>query len=608
MLMLRATNYPSESSMNNSRPTEPDFRLLFESAPGLYLVLLPDAPRYTIVALSDAYARATHTDREAILGRGLFEVFPENPADAQAESMRNIGASLERVIRTRAPDALALQKYDIRRPSDEGDGFEERWWNPVNSPVFGPTGDIIYIIHRVEDVTEFVRMKRYGATQQRLSDELRSRTEQMEGEIYRRMQETQAAQNRVAEEQRFLAEAGAILASTLDYEETLTSVAQLAVQEFADVCIVDVFEESGHVRRLKTVSRDPSLAWACDVLTNAPIDRARPYITRAAIETKRPVLMANLSAEQVISFAQNEERRRALRAIDPKSTIVVPLIAHGKTLGVIAFLSSTPSRKFREADLYLAEAIAHRAALSIENARLYRAANHAVQDRDDVLAIVAHDLRNPLNAISMQADLLQRGAARDSEDHAEERRLQAIQRSATRMNRLIQDLVDVARMESGHLAVQQGPVSARQVILDCVEDQKALTRAASLEVRLEVAADLGEVWADRDRLLQVLENLVGNAIKFTPAGGSIVLGARTQGAEALFWVADTGLGIAPEDLPHIFDRFWQGRRQQGRQGAGLGLLIVKGLVEAHGGRVWVESTPGRGSRFSFTIPTAKRSG
>ena len=172
----------------------PDFRVLFESAPGLYLVL---TPALTIVAVSDAYLRATMTKREDILGRGLFEIFPDNPGDPAATGVKNLRASLDRVRQNRASDVMAVQKYDIRRPESEGGGFEERHWSPVNSPVFGPNGQLAYIIHRVEDVTEFVRLKQSGIEQHRLAEELRTRTSQMESEIYLRAQELQAANRKL---------------------------------------------------------------------------------------------------------------------------------------------------------------------------------------------------------------------------------------------------------------------------------------------------------------------------------------------------------------------------------------------------------------------------
>jgi signal transduction histidine kinase len=173
------------------------------------------------------------------------------------------------------------------------------------------------------------------------------------------------------------------------------------------------------------------------------------------------------------------------------------------------------------------------------------------------------------------------------------------------MNRLIQDLLDVARLEAGRLSIEQARVPAERVVSESVEAQKLLASSASIELRLDVARDVPEVWGDLDRLLQVFENLIGNAVKFTQPGGRITVGAAPRDGDVLFWVADTGAGIAAEDLPHLFDRFRQAQKAS-RRGAGLGLSVVKGIVEAHGGRIWVESTPGRGSTFSFTVPTALR--
>lgn len=175
--------------MSTAPTPPPDFQALFESAPGLYLVLTPDL---RIVGASNAYLEATLTRREAILGRGIFEVFPDNPAEPAATGTRNLRASLESVVRERKPDTMAVQKYDIRRPEDQGGGFEERYWSPRNSPVLGANGEVRYIIHRVEDVTEFVRLHRSGAEQQRVTDELRSKTQRMELEVYQRAQEIQA--------------------------------------------------------------------------------------------------------------------------------------------------------------------------------------------------------------------------------------------------------------------------------------------------------------------------------------------------------------------------------------------------------------------------------
>ena len=403
-------------------------------------------------------------------------------------------------------------------------------------------------------------------------------------------------QKRVEREQRFLADAGTVLAVSLEYEDTLQSVAELAVTELADVCIVDVVAETGDVRRLKIVGRDPSMARVSEMLAQLPIDRARPHLLRETLETRQPVLMQRVTEEMVASMAQSEECHRLLRAIDPKSILTVPLLAYEKLLGGIALLSSTPSRVYGPADVRLVEELARRAALSLENARLYRAALRAIQGRDEVLGIVAHDLRNPLNTVLLQAQLLQLDGGRS-------RQAETIERAATRMDRLIQDLLDVSRMEAGHLPIEQQRVPPRDVAIEAVETQSELAANASVDLRLELPTALPEVWADRSRLLQVLENLVGNAVKFTGRGGRIIVGATPRPTEVLFWVRDTGVGIPAENLGNVFDRFWQARRHD-RRGAGLGLPIAKGIIEAHGGRIWVESETGTGTTFYFTVPVA----
>jgi PAS domain S-box-containing protein len=406
---------------------------------------------------------------------------------------------------------------------------------------------------------------------------------------------------RIEREQQFLAEASVILSASLDYEQTLVAVAQLVVRDFADWCVVDIMEEHEHSRRVKVISADPTKTALCTHLEQLRIDPNRPYLVRAVSETKQPLLMAHISADHLESVAQGPEHLEALRAVSPRSLMAVPLLIRGQLLGTLVFVSSTPSRVYGPRDLGLAEALADRAAVAIENARLYRASVHATQLRDQVLGVVAHDLRNPLSTILLRATALRRSGAKP--ERRSQKTGEAIHQAAARMNRLIQDLLDVALMESGQLTIERASLSVRALIAEAVEMQRPLASASSLELRIDVDRDVPDVWGDRDRLLQVFENLIGNAIKFTDAGGRITVSAASSDREIVFSVADTGRGIASEDLLHVFDRFWQATKA-GRQGAGLGLPITKGIVEAHGGRIWVESTPGRGTTFSLTIPKA----
>jgi signal transduction histidine kinase len=406
---------------------------------------------------------------------------------------------------------------------------------------------------------------------------------------------------RATQLQQVLAEAGAMLAASLDYQQTLATVAHLVVRDFADWCLVEVIDEREPIRRRKIVARDPSKADLCAIFERMTIDRQRPHLLRPVFETKQSLLIEHVTAEHIESAAQGPEHLQALRAVNPTSLMAVPLVRHGRLLGIIAFVSSTESRRYGRSDLHLAEALADRAAVAIENARLYEASVHATQLRDQVLGVVAHDLRNPLSTILTQLWTLRRYGAEP--ERRSVKPPEVIERAAKRMNRLIQDLLDVAVIESGQLTIERARLSASGLIVEVADMQRPLASLSSLELLIDSDSDVPEVWGDRDRLLQVFENLIANAIKFTKAGGRITVGATSRDHEVIFRVADTGSGIAPEDLPRVFDRFWQATRT-GRQGAGLGLPITKGIVEAHGGRIWVESTPSRGTIFFFTIPQA----
>jgi PAS domain S-box-containing protein len=235
-----------------------------------------------------------------------------------------------------------------------------------------------------------------------------------------------------------------------------------------------------------------------------------------------------------------------------------------------------------------------------ERRSIEQALRRALSAQDHVLGIVAHDLRNPLTSIVQCVALVQRG----SEPERLNKRLDIISRAANRMNHLIQGLLDVSLIEAGQLQIECERLRTADLVLEAVEMQTPLASSSGLELRVDLARDRGDLWGNRGRLHEVFENLIGNAIKFTEAGGYITVGAASRDQEILFWVADTGCGIAPENLNHLFDRLWQVIPRAGRLGAGLGLAITRGIVEAHGGRIWVESTAGRGSTFFFTIPRA----
>ena len=405
---------------------------------------------------------------------------------------------------------------------------------------------------------------------------------------------------RVEHEKAFLAEVSAVLGSTLDNEQTIDNVARLALRELSDFCVIEFADEQGELRRLQVVASDPEKAETALALKQLSLDRTRPHLCSAVLAANQAQLVAEVTPEVLRTIAQSEAHLCLFQALGLHSLMGVPLRVGGQLLGALVVGSCQSERRYDAADLTLLAELGERAALALESARLYRVAQRAIRVRDDVLGVVAHDLRNPLGSILMQATLFRRKEA------GPERRArkpgEVIERAARRMNRLIQDLLDITSLDAGHLAIDCAAVPVSQLLSDLNDSQHPVAVARSLQLRMDVESQEDEAWGDRERLFQVLENLVGNALKFTPPGGQITVAARAADSAVLFSVADTGAGIAVDDLPHLFDRFWQVRKTA-RRGAGLGLAIVKGLVQSHGGRIWVESTIGVGTTFYFTIPT-----
>ena len=238
-----------------------------------------------------------------------------------------------------------------------------------------------------------------------------------------------------------------------------------------------------------------------------------------------------------------------------------------------------------------------------EQVELYKRLQRAVRARDDTVGVVAHDLRNPVSAIKMlsQALINQAGSLADAIDT-----LHLIRDAAVQMDRLIQDLLDITRVEEGRLSVDFQPVTTIALLEGALRTLRPLVENAGHTLDVDLPSTLPTVDADPERIAQVLSNLIGNSIKFTPAGGRITIVASQVGDEVRIAVSDTGMGITSEHLPHVFDRFWQNQHSTIRsRGAGLGLPIARGIVLAHGGRISVESASGRGSTFTFTLPVAR---
>ena len=406
----------------------------------------------------------------------------------------------------------------------------------------------------------------------------------------------EAAERRSA----FLAEVNAALDATLDYELGLRNLAQIVVPALASYCIVDVLDEDGGIRRLNIEAADSEKSSLVDGLREFLPDPQHAFLTRGALATGRPELVAEVTDGILRQVTRNEANFAALRALEPRSYMVVPLVARGVTLGALALIADQTRRAFGPADLGLAEELARRAALSLDNARLYQLAQRATRLRDDVLGVVSHDLRNPVAAIAMCARALE--DIPGSFDEPVRGLVRTIHESVELMQRMIQDLLDATSIEAGRLSIERKVEDAVLLIVQAVEQFDALAAEQQIRLVADIPDATPPIFVDGDRLLQVLGNLLANAIKFTPSGGRVTLRAVPTPTDLVLSVIDSGAGIPAADLPHIFDRFWHSRRSARARGTGLGLAIVKGIVEAHGGRIWVESTLGVGTAVHFTLP------
>jgi signal transduction histidine kinase len=395
-----------------------------------------------------------------------------------------------------------------------------------------------------------------------------------------------------------------LLSESLDAGETIRNIARAATEcGLADVCLVDVVAPDRSMTRLEVAWRRPEDAAVAAALHELPLETDRPWIGARAAQTGDAVLVAEVTPAFVGRVAQGPRDEALLRQLDVRSCISTPLVARGRLLGTLTLLGTGERPPYGAHDLAPARELARRAALALDYARTCEAARHATRTRDELLGIVAHDLRSPLNGIVLAATLAQQRLSPGAEPVVR-RALDGLLREAERMNRLIQDLLDVAHLEAGTLAISKSPNSPLDLATDAVQRQRLIAEEAGIELVCAVPPGVPVVDADPDRILQVFSNLLGNAMRHTPRGGRVTIDASPADDDVQFSVTDTGCGIEPERVPGLFDRF-SSSRSRGRTGNGFGLPIVAGIVAAHGGRVSARSEPGAGSTFSFTIPTVK---
>jgi signal transduction histidine kinase/ActR/RegA family two-component response regulator len=400
----------------------------------------------------------------------------------------------------------------------------------------------------------------------------------------------------------FLGEASAMLGASIDYETTLKSLARLAVPELADWCIVDVVDVRGDLRRVAVSAvQSEKEAVLHELQRRYPAQWDSPSPASQALRSGRTVHYPEFTREQLTATVRDQLHLSLIQSLDPRSTIAAPMIARGHTVGAITLAFAESGRRYDAEDVVTAEELARRAALAVDNARLYADAQEASRLKDQFLSILSHELRTPLNAIVGWSDILHAGVDAETARHA----VDVIRRNASTQTQLISDILDIQRIVSGKLQLNMRSVGLGAIVDAVVDTLTPAAQAKQIEIRKPGPSDGDVVHGDPDRLQQIAWNLLSNAIKFTPKGGwvEVILSRRVDALELI--VQDSGPGMDPGFIPYAFDRFRQADSGAARHhaGLGLGLAIARDLTALHGGEVSAGNREGgRGAIFTVRLP------
>ncbi|MEP6516866.1 PAS domain S-box protein [Microcoleus vaginatus] len=543
-------------SRSQAEAAQRQLATIFDTSP-VGLALLDAQQRF--IAINEALAEINGLTRSQHLGYSIPELFGQS--DPQLVEV------FDRIYTTGNPFTSPNFAVNVPGRSDRRPGYYNVYYLPTvnfNSQV---EGVLVYVV----DVTERVQLEHA---------------------------------------QRFLSEASAVLASSLDYQTTLERVAQLTVPELADWCTVHMIEEDGAIAQIAVAHIDPAkLEWAYQIRDKYPINPDDPRGAALTLRTGQPDLVPDIPDELLVQAARDAEHLEILRQVGFRSVMTVPLRTQARILGAISFISAESGRRYTSADLQLAEELARRASLAIDNAQLYRLAQRdrakaeaANRIKDEFLAVLSHELRSPLNPILGWTKLLRTGRLDTTKT---QQALETIERNAKLQAQLIEDLLDVSRILQGKMTLNVAPVNLAAMIEAALETVRLAAEAKHIQIQTTFNPISGTVSGDTNRLQQVVWNLLSNAVKFTPTGGRIDVQLEQVGMYAQIQVKDTGKGIKREFLPHVFDYFRQEDGTITRQfgGLGLGLAIVRHFTELHGGTVQADSLgQNLGATFTIRLP------
>lgn len=694
-----------------------DLERLFEASPNPYMVL---DRALCYVAANRAYLEVTGSDLASILGKNLFEAFPNDPNDPNNEPRRLLERSLEKVLATGQRDVLAYLPYRVApAPGAEP---ELRIWSATHVPLLDANGEVELILQHTQDVTNLHRASteaahildraaalqrgqaelderlasllaiiaqspgfmaflrgpehvfeltnpaydaligRHGVVGKRVRDalpelidqgfyellddvfrtgepffgrDMRVRLMREDGReaevfldfVYQPIHAERGEiigvlatghdvteRHRSLDRQRFVMRAGEILAQAPDDAlAALKALAWAATQSIADFAAIDVFEDDAS-RRIVFAHADPEHAAIAAALESYAIPQRPPPTHALDPLNVRPQVISNVTDEILVGSTQDEDHLELMRTVAPKSVLVIPIAHRGRPFGALILITAQSERRYDEADLPAMAQLGRLAAAAIDNARLYsereqllrrehdarQRAEAASRAKDEFIAMLGHELRNPLAPILAATQLV-----RERGDTSAEREIGIIERQTHHLVRIVDDLLDVSRIVHGKVELRRAPIEIASIATPAIEMVAAALAKKRQTLDVDVPAHGLVVDGDEARLVQVLANLLSNASRYTNEGGHVWLTAERDGGEVVVSVRDDGVGIAPEILPTMFDMFVQAPQtpERSRGGLGLGLTLVRGLVELHGGTAVATSDgEGQGSELTLRLP------
>ncbi|PJZ83983.1 ATP-binding protein [Leptospira harrisiae] len=556
----------SENHSKSRNKIEIDFQCIFQSLPELYMLLDLD---FNIIDISDAYAKATLIKRENVIGHNIFEIFPDNPNDEFADGVKQLKFSLMQVLNYKVASTMTLQKYDIRKPDDSG--FEVRYWSPRNVPVLDKNGNLVCIVHRAEDVTEFVSLKRQKLEQSEITEDMQDQIVKMESEVFTRAKEV-------------IEKNEALLNSEQNLSITLSSIGDAVITT----------DEHGIVNRLNPVAEDLT-GWKEKEAMGHPVSKILKMIhAQSNFEKEIPILEVLATGKLRGDHKDSILIHRDGRKINISNNCAPIRNRSGKIIGsILVFRDITDEVA---AKIFLEKAK--------ENAEL---ANKA---KDSFLATMSHEIRTPLSGLIGMLELL----SQTTLTMDQKRMVQNALESGTSLLRILSDILDWSKIENGKLELSLQPTSIRRLLSEVVRTYSHIASNKGLKLSYTIDENIsGAHLMDPLRISQILNNFVSNGIKFTSKGNiqvsAILLKKLSHAQQIQFSVTDTGIGLSKKDQSRLFQTYTQATADTARLygGTGLGLAICRRLADLLDGEITIESTPNVGSTFSFilSLPTLK---